>query len=102
EEVTLLKKVGIELTAVWFPANLGPDAQTLLAVIKKHEVRTQLWVTTGDPAGREQPEKVDAASKVIRPVAEEAGKLGCSVGLYNHGGWFGEPENQVAIVERLG
>ena len=22
--------------------------------------------------------------------------------LYNHGGWFGEPENQIAIIERLG
>src|SRR5205814_3833183 len=38
EEVGLLKKAKIELTAVWFPANLGPDAQKLLAVIKKHEV----------------------------------------------------------------
>jgi hypothetical protein len=100
-EVSLLKKAGIELTAVWFPANLGPDAQSLLGVIRKHDVRTQLWVTTGDPAGQEQSEKVDAASKTLRPIAEEAGKLGCSVGLYNHGGWFGEPENQLAILERL-
>ena len=23
------------------------------------------------------------------------------MGLYNHGGWFGEPENQIAIIERL-
>ncbi|HJZ55633.1 MAG TPA: hypothetical protein VKE74_11765, partial [Gemmataceae bacterium] len=87
EEVQLLKRRQIELTAVWFPANLGPDAQALLAVIKKHEVKTQLWVTMGDPAGKEQSEKVEATAKVIRPVAEEAGKLGCSVALYNHGGW---------------
>jgi hypothetical protein len=31
----------------------------------------------------------------------EAGKIGCSVALYNHGGWFGEPENQIEILERL-
>ena len=44
EEVGLLKKAGIELTAVWFPANLGDDAKKLLAVIEKHKVTPQLWV----------------------------------------------------------
>lgn len=101
EEVALLKKAKIELTAVWFPANLGPDAQKLLAVIKKHEVKPQLWVTMGDPAGADRPAKVESAAKVIRPIAEEAAKLGCSVALYNHGGWFGEPENQIAVIESL-
>jgi len=101
EEVGLLQKAKIELTAVWFPANLGTDAKTILSVIKKHEVTPQLWVTMGDPAGKTQAEKVAAAAKVIRPIAEEAAKLGCNVALYNHGGWFGEPENQVAVIEAL-
>jgi hypothetical protein len=101
EEVGLLKKAKIELTAVWFPANLGPDAQKLLAVIKKHDVKPQLWVTMGEPAGGDQTAKVESAAKVIGPIAEEAAKLGCSVALYNHGGWFGEPENQVAIINSL-
>jgi sugar phosphate isomerase/epimerase len=101
DEVALLKKAQIELTAVWFPPNLGPDAQKLLAVIKKHEVKPQLWITMGEPAGADRAAKVDAAAKVIRPIAEEAAKLGCSVALYNHGGWFGEPENQVAVIEAL-
>jgi sugar phosphate isomerase/epimerase len=101
DEVALLKKAGIELTAVWFPANLGPEAKKLLEVIKKHEVETQLWVTMGEPGGATQAEKVDAAAKVLRPVAEEAAKLGCSVALYNHGGWFGDPVNQIAIIDSL-
>src|SRR5262245_28545890 len=101
EEVGLLKKAGIELTAVWFPSNLGPDAKKLLEVIKKHEVKPQLWVTMGDPGGKTQATQVEAAAKAIRPIAEEAEKLGCSVALYNHGGWFGEPENQIAVIEAL-
>lgn len=101
EEVGLLKKAKIELTAVWFPANLGDDAKKLLAVIKKHDVKPQLWVTMGDPAGRDKAAKVVSAAKVLKPIAEEAAKLGCSVALYNHGGWFGEPENQVAVIETL-
>lgn len=101
EEVGLLKKAGIELTAVWFPAKLDADARKLLDTIKKHDIKTQLWVTMGDIGGKYQKEKVEAAAKIIRPIAIEADKLGCSVALYNHGGWFGEPENQIAIIETL-
>ncbi len=101
EEVGLLKKAQIELTAVWFPANLGADAQKLLAVLKKHEVKTQLWITMGEPAGADRAAKVASAAKAIRPIADEAAKHGCTVALYNHGGWFGEPANQVAIIEEL-
>jgi sugar phosphate isomerase/epimerase len=100
-EVGLLKGHGVELTAVWFPANLGPEARALLGVIAKHKVRPQLWVTMGDPGGKDQAEKVANAAKVIRPIAEEAAKLGCAVALYNHGGWFGEPLNEVAVVQHL-
>ena len=104
-EVGLLQKAGIELTAVWFPANLGADAQRLLAVIGKHKVRPQLWVSMGGggPAASpaEQRQKVEAHARALRPIAEAAAKLGCSVALYNHGGWFGEPENQLAILEAL-
>lgn len=101
EEVRLLKARGIELSAVWFPANLGAESQKLLDVIRKHGVKTQLWVTMGDPGGADQAAKITAAAKVIRPLAEEAAKLQCSVGLYNHGSWFGEPENQIALIEHL-
>lgn len=104
-EVGLLKKEGIELTAVWFPANLGDDAQKLLAVIEKHKVRPQFWVTMtgGEPAksAEEQKQKVESHARVLRPIAEVAAKRGCSVALYNHGGWFGEPENQLAILDAL-
>ena len=100
-EVAELAKRKIELTAVWFPADLGPDARKLLAVIEKHKLTPQLWVTTGDPPGADQRAKVVASARVIAPIADEAGRLGCTVGLYNHGGWFGEPENQLAVVAEL-
>jgi putative heme-binding domain-containing protein len=104
-EVGLLKKAGIELTAIWFPADLGEDARKLLAVIEKHRVHPQLWVSMegGGPAksAEEQRQKVETHARALRPIAEAAAKLGCSVALYNHGGWFGEPENQLAILDAL-
>ena len=101
EEVGLLKKAGIELTAVWFPANLGDEAKKLLSVIDKHKITPQLWVMFGEPAGTDKAAKVEAAAKALRPVAEAADKLGCKLALYNHGGWGGEPENQIAVIEAL-
>jgi sugar phosphate isomerase/epimerase len=101
-EVVALKKHDIELTAVWFPASLNADAKTLLAVIEKHKLTPQLWVMLGNPAGTSPAEKVAAAVEQVRPVAEAAQRLGCRVGLYNHGGWPGEPENQIAVIKKLG
>lgn len=104
-EIEALKPHGIELTAVWFPAQLNRDARMLLDALKKHEVKTQLWVSMqGGPASvspQEQQKRVESHAAALRPIAEEAARLGCTVGLYNHGGWFGEPENQIAILKDL-
>ncbi len=102
-EMKALKANGIELTAFWFPASLNKEARTILDVLKRHDMKTQLWITLNDPSpnDKEQAAKVAAAGRVLRPIADEAAKIGCSVALYNHGGWFGEPENQLAIIEHL-
>ncbi len=104
-EIEALKQEGIELTAVWFPANLGKEAQALLAGLKKHEIKAQLWVTMagGGPAKTpdEQAKKVQDHAAALKPIADEAAKIGCTVALYNHGGWFGEPENSVAVVKAV-
>src|SRR5688572_24634672 len=102
-EIAALRRRDIELTAVWFPANLNADARKILATLEKHKLTPQLWVTAGVPAeAGDQEARVVAAADVIRPIAIEAARIGCDVGLYNHGGWFGEPENQLAVIAKLG
>jgi sugar phosphate isomerase/epimerase len=103
EEIEALKAEGIELTAWWFPPALDQHARIILATLKRHQVKTQLWVTMDDPApdSNESKAKVAAAVAVLRPITAAAAAQGCSVGLYNHGGWFGEPENQLAIIAEL-
>lgn len=102
-ELEALKKHGVKLQALWFPGGLNPTAKTFLAALEKHGIKTELWVSMQDaaPKSNDQAEKVKAAANQIRPIAEAAAKIGCSVGLYNHGGWFGEPENQLAIIDEL-
>lgn len=102
-EIDALERHGVELTAVWFPAALDRDALFILETLKRHNTQTQLWITMGDPApeSAEQSARVAAAASALRPVAEAAAAQGCTIGLYNHGGWFGQPENQLAIIKSL-
>lgn len=104
EELEQLKKHNIRLLSWWFPTTLNDEAKLILSVLKKHNVKTQLWVTGGGmPTNSpdEQRERVIAEANRIRPIAVAASEIGCTVALYNHGGWFGEPENQLAIIEEL-
>jgi putative heme-binding domain-containing protein len=104
-EIEALKKADIELTAVWFPGGLDKDARFLLDTLKKHDVKTQLWVSLGGGSvtttPEEQKKRVTAHAAAVKAIAEEAAKIGCSVALYNHGSWFGEPENQIAIIKEV-
>jgi sugar phosphate isomerase/epimerase len=103
-EVEAMKAKGIEFTAWWFPGGLNDEARLILAVIERHKITPQLWVTGGGKApadAAEQTAQVEREAARIRPIAEAAQRLHCKVALYNHGGWFGQPENQVAIVEKL-
>ena len=103
-EIQTLKRHGIELTAWWFPTQLNNEARLILDVLKRNDVRPQLWVTGGGgptSTPEEQAARVKSEAARIRPIAEAAAAQGCRVELYNHGGWFGEPENQVAIIREL-
>jgi sugar phosphate isomerase/epimerase len=103
-EIEALQRHHIHLLGWWFPTSLNDEARLILDVLKRHHLETQLWVMGGGEATRnaeEQQQRVNAEAERIKAIAETANDQGCTVGLYNHGGWFGEPENQIAIVERL-
>ena len=103
-EVKALQRHKVNLLAWWFPTVLNDEARLILDVLKRHGIRTQLWVMgAGEPTHNpeEQKARVESEAARTRAIAEAAGKQGCVVALYNHGGWFGEPENQLAIIERM-
>ncbi len=105
-EVEALRKEGVGLDAFWVaPGVLNRESRIILDVLGRHGVKATLWVLLDQGPGRaegaEQLRRVAASCDALRPLAEEAAKVGCSLALYNHGGWFGEPENQVAIIEAL-
>lgn len=104
EEMTTLRNYGIELTAFWFPGGLNDEARAILAVLERHGIRTQLWVSLGPPPANtpeEQRARVAETAAALAPIVEAAARIGCKVGLYNHGGWFGEPANQLEVLAAL-
>ena len=103
-EIAALKKRNIELTAWWFPTTLNGEARTILRVLKKNNVHPQLWVMgAGEPSPNNRDNETQVEKEMLRlvPIVESAAAIGCKVGLYNHGGWFGEPTNQIAIIKRI-
>jgi len=104
-ELAALKRHHIRLLAWWFPRTLNDEASLILDVLKRHDQRgVQLWVT-GSGAATKSPEeqraRVVTEAARLRPIAAEAAKLEGTVALYNHGAWFGEPENQLEIIAHL-
>ena len=102
QEVDELNKAGIHLRAFWFPSAINSEAKAILSLIERRKLDCELWVSLGDPSGKTQEEKVQQVVKQLDPILVEAKRLGVKVGLYNHGGWFGEPENMLQIVRKIG
>jgi sugar phosphate isomerase/epimerase len=104
-EVDALSQRGIHLAAWWFPTDAeDPNARIILNVIKRHGIRPQLWVMgSGSPTktDAEQAQRTEQEAERIRKIVELAAPFGCKVELYNHNGWFGQPDNEVAVIERL-
>jgi hypothetical protein len=41
------------------------------------------------------------AKEMILYLSKKAQKVNCKLALYNHGGWFGDPKNQLEIMKCL-
>ena len=98
QEWAALEKHGVGLDAFW---GLPPGFPESLEPITKRGFRPSFWLMANAPADLDQAGKVKQAADALRPTAEAAAQAGCSVALYNHGGWGGEPENMVAVCEAL-
>jgi len=104
-EMEALKRHHVRLLAWWFPGALNDEAKLILSALKRHGMRdVQLWVTGGgEPTKNSEEQRVRAAAEArrLKPIADAAARSDCTVALYNHGAWFGEPENQLEIIASL-
>lgn len=109
QEVDELAKRGIRLQAFWLSSGLNPETDrnvaAVLGFLKRRGIATQIWYYVGgekDLAPLSQERKVEAVARAVGYVARAARAFGSSVGIYNHQGWTGEPENQIEVIRKLG
>lgn len=110
DEIAVLKRNNIDLAAVWFWVTgkegdqLDEASEKILQTLENTNTQTILWVSFPGEFfdGMEENDKVQKGVKTLKYLHERANKIGCKIALYNHGDWFGEPENQVKIIEASG
>lgn len=95
DEILQYKKHGIEYFAFW---GAHDKAFQLFA---KHELHPQIWQTAPSPEGATAEARIAAAVKQLLPLVQRTAAMKCRLGLYNHGGWGGEPESLVAVCRAL-
>lgn len=95
DEILEYRRKGIEFFAFW---DAHPAA---FALFQKYDLHPQIWKTAPSPPGKTQEEKVNAAAAALKDLCETTRGMRCKLGLYNHGGWGGEPKNLVAVCQRL-
>lgn len=93
-EILAYQKNGIEMFAFW---GVHDEAFRLF---EKYKMHPQLWMML-KAAGETQEARVKSSADALLPLLERAKKIGSQVGIYNHGGWGGEPENMIAVCEFL-
>jgi azurin len=93
-EILAYQKHGIEMFAFW-----GTHDEAF-RLFEKYKLHPQLWIMMKG-TGETQEAQVKSAAEGLLPLLAKAKKIGSQVGIYNHGGWGGEPENMVAVCEYL-
>src|SRR5512138_1268584 len=63
-EMDALKRHHVELFAWWFPTVMHAEAQNILDVLKRHQMRAQLWVMGGGaPTKNPEEQRVRVATE---------------------------------------
>jgi sugar phosphate isomerase/epimerase len=120
-EIKTLQNHKVDLVAWWFPLEADdPLAKSTLETFKRRHVHPQLWVmqsTRGiEKSGltfeqfnandfpktpEEQQQRIEKEADRIAAIAKLAAPYGSKVELYNHNGWFGNMDNEVAVIKQL-
>lgn len=111
KEFNLAKENNIEVVSIflWLNAKrdsigkLSPSNQTLLNNLKLVEQKPTIWLSFSNNFFKDlnQEESIQLSIEMIEFIKLKADELGCKLALYNHHGWFGNPYNQIQILDEL-
>lgn len=111
DELRLAKKNDIDVTAVWIWIDANWDSinglnstnEKVFDIVEEVGYKGQIWVSFNANffENLSDLEAVKKGTEMIAFLSKKANILGCKIALYNHGDWFGEPKNQIKIIEAL-
>ena len=95
EEIRQYQKHQIEFFAFW-----GTHDKAF-QLFEKYKLKPQIWKMLPRLEKGSQKERVKAGADAMESLAKRTAMMGSKLGLYNHGGWSGEPANLVAVCQEL-
>ncbi|OBQ51947.1 hypothetical protein VQ01_14515 [Tamlana sp. s12] len=111
EEFALAKANDLEIVSIFLWLNAKRDSigklsalnEQLFNKLKLIDNKPEIWLSFSDNyfENLSQEEALNRAISYIKFVKEKADKVGYDIALYNHHGWFGNPDNQVDIIKKL-
>lgn len=111
EEIQIAKDHNIDISAVWLylnhekdtPYNLRLQNEQVLSAIKEANITPQIWVGFHPKYFKDLSDEQAfyKGQKMISYLANRAADMGCTIGLYNHGGWMGNPDNQLKVLQAI-
>jgi sugar phosphate isomerase/epimerase len=109
KEIEVMKEHHITMSAVWLWLDpkgediLGDAGRSILQTLEETGTKTELWVSFPEQVfqGLTEKQAIEKAVKILSVVLERAEEIGCTMALYNHGAWFGEPENQIKVIQAM-
>ncbi|WP_185968966.1 sugar phosphate isomerase/epimerase [Carboxylicivirga sp. M1479] len=111
DEFKLAKENNIEIISIFLRLNtkrdsigkLSPMNQELLSNLAEIDNKPTIWLSFSNNFFEDlnQEQSIELSIKMIDFIKSKADEVGCKLALYNHRGWFGNPFNQVEILEKL-
>ncbi|WP_299125838.1 hypothetical protein [uncultured Winogradskyella sp.] len=111
KEFNLAEENNIEINSIflWLNAKrdsvgkLSEENQGLLNNLKTLEQKPAIWVSFSNNffENLNESQSLDIAVEMVKFIKIKADEVGCSLALYNHTGWFGNPDNQIKILEQV-
>lgn len=111
-EFNLARENNIEINAVWMWIDADADSigylsdnnETILRIIEKTKLETTIWLGFHDNFYKNlnEQESIEKVAGMTEFINEKASEIGCRIAFYNHGGWLGNPKNQIKIIKKMG
>jgi sugar phosphate isomerase/epimerase len=112
EEIAVAKQQGVRIRAVWLWIDENTDQvgrlsaanRAVISAVAEAKIPMEFWVGVHPNvfAGLNETGRIAKGSALLKYLRDEAAKVGGTIALYNHGDWFGEPENQLKLIEAVG